>query len=179
MSEPNIVCTGAGVVACAIDADSGVISELTPRGIPQFIEIGFKDGNVLKIYADGSHSDQPEFRFVKYQAPSNYSARKWLFERYLKEHFSFLWQLYRFVRWQYRVRRRAFTWYLNKTEKCPHTFYGWSGRDDVISRRPSLRLPRWRPKRQSCFCRCCCGKGMTDEEIHRICEMDLDGVTWY
>ena len=57
MSEPNIQCVGTSIVQCVIDCDSGVISEVTPMGIPQFIEFGFKDGNVLKVYADGSYSD--------------------------------------------------------------------------------------------------------------------------
>jgi hypothetical protein len=55
MSSPNLVFQGVGIVECTIDPDTGVISEVTPHGIPQFIEFGFKDGNVLKANADGSY----------------------------------------------------------------------------------------------------------------------------
>lgn len=169
MSETraNIVFQGARIVQCTVDPDSGVISEVTPHGIPQFIEIGLKDGNVLKVYADGTHSDMDEFRFVEYQAPSNYPARKWLFEQFLRENFPWLWQVYRLTCWQRRQRSRVFTWYLNRTEKCPHAFHGWGNIDDLktLKRYPFLRLPWHRPRRQSCFCRCCCAKNMTEEQI--------------
>jgi hypothetical protein len=90
---PNLVCTGVKVVECFVDED-GVISEATPSGVPRFIEVGFKDGNVLKIYADGTHSDMDEFRFVEYQAPANYPARRWLFEQFLEEEHSVLLKVY-------------------------------------------------------------------------------------
>lgn len=142
--QPNLQFKGARVVQCTIDTDSGVISEVTPRGIPQFIEVGLKDGNVLQIYADGTHSDMDEFRFVEYQARCNYPARKWLFEQFLSDHFPLLWQFYRFTRWQDRLRRQVFTWYLNKTESDPNRFYGWTLPPKQMRRYPFFRLPAWR-----------------------------------
>lgn len=145
MAEPNLICTGTSVVRCTIDPDSGVISKVTPNGVPVFIEIGLRDGNVLEIYANGTHSDMDEFRFVEYQAPSNYPARKWLFEQFLHENYPFLWEAYRFVRWYWRKRGQLFRWYWNRTRSdSDRSFMGWPPPSDEMKRYPRLRLRRHR-----------------------------------
>lgn len=127
--------------------DDGVISEVTPNGIPEFIEIGLKDGNVLHIYADGTHSDMDEFRFVEYQDRSNYPARRWLFHEFFAEHYPRLWKLYRLTRWWEIKRRRFINWYLNKTETRPDVLWGGFGdwdRWQGVRRYPFLRISKWR-----------------------------------
>lgn len=146
MNQPNIVCTGVRIVDCVIDED-GVISEVTPHGIPQFIEFGIKGGHVLKVYADGSYSDYDKWEFVEYCAPSNYPARRWLFHQFFTEHYPKLWQLYLLVRWWELKRGRLISWYLNKTEMRPNVLHGgfseWEKWKNV-RRYPFLRIPRWR-----------------------------------